>query len=170
MSPQPPHSPWTPDDLLARLTADDIQARTVEHAPVFTVEEARAVRGELPGAHTKNLFLRNKKGRMWLVTVEADRTIDLKGLAKALGAGHFSFASAERLITWLGLTKGSVTPFGLINDTEKKVTFAIDAVLLEAEIINIHPLTNARTTAITPADLLRFCASTGHDPIRLTLS
>ncbi len=159
--------PCTSDELLAQLQAAGIAARTVDHAPVYTVDEARAVRGELPGAHTKNLFLRNKKGRMWLVTVEADRPVDLRRLATALGAGRFSFGSEERLMRWLGLTRGSVTPLAVVNDHEDKVTLAIEQALLDAEIINVHPLTNARTTALTPADLVRFCAECGHDPVRL---
>ena len=162
-------APCTSDELLALLQDAGIDARTLDHAPVFTVEEARATRGELPGAHTKNLFLRNRKGRMWLVTVEADQRVDLRELAAALDAGRFSFGSEERLMRWLGLTKGAVTPFGVVNDREGKVTFAIDGALLQAEWINAHPLTNARTTALRPADLLRFCAEHGHEAIRLVL-
>lgn len=162
-------TPCTPDALLAKIAAAGIDARTLDHHPVFTVEEARAVRGELPGAHTKNLFLRNKKGRMWLVTVEADRRVDLKALGQALGAGRLSFGSEERLMKWLGLTKGSVTPLGVVNDVQGKVTFALDAALLRADLVNVHPLTNARTTALSPADLVRFCAEHGHDPALLEL-
>lgn len=162
-------APCTSDELLAHLRESGIEARTLDHAPVFTVEEARATRPDLPGAHTRNLFLRNRKGRMWLVTVEADRPVDLKELGPALGAGRLSFGSEDRLMRWLGLSKGSVTPFGLINDREGKVTFAIEQALLDAELINAHPLTNARTTALRPTDLLRFCAAQDHDVVRLEL-
>ncbi len=162
-------APCTPDDLMRQLEAAGISSRTLEHAAVFTVQEARAVRDQLPGAHTKNLFLRNRKGRMWLVTVQADRAVDLRRLASALGAGRFSFASEDRLMRWLGLRKGSVTPFGLVNDCEEQVTFAIDGTLLEAELINIHPLINTRTTALAPRELLRFCAEGGHEAVVLEL-
>ncbi len=162
-------APCTPDELLTRLEAAGIPSRTLEHAAVFTVEEARAVRDQLPGAHTKNLFLRNRKGRMWLVTVQADRVVDLWALGEALGAGRFSFASEERLMLWLGLRKGSVTPFGLVNDREGQVTFALEGALLEAELINIHPLINTRTTALEPRELMRFCAELGHEAVVLEL-
>lgn len=156
-------APCTPDELLQLLEAEGIAAATAEHAPVFTVEEARALRVDLPGAHTKNLFLRNRKGRMWLVCVDADRPVDLRELGETLGAGRFSFGSEERLMRWLGLTKGSVTPLAVVNDRSGKVTLVIEAGLLTAEFVNVHPLTNTRTTALRPADLLRFCASVGHE-------
>jgi len=152
----------TPDALLDRLTAEGIAHHTVEHPPVFTVEEARALRGQLAGSHCKNLFLRNKKGGMWLVTVEEERRVDLKDLGERLGAGRFSFGSPDRLMLYLGVVPGSVTPLALVNDVTGAVTFAIDSVLLEGGPLNVHPLTNDRTTAIAPRDLLRFCEATGH--------
>ena len=152
----------TPAALLARLAEQGIAQRTYDHPPVFTVEEARALRGRLVGSHCKNLFLRNKKGAMWLVTVEEERQIDLKDLAERLGAGRFSFGSAERLMRHLGVVPGSVTPLALVNDVTQSVSFAIDAALLDGGPLNVHPLTNDRTTALAPADLLRFCESTGH--------
>ena len=154
--------PTTPEQLLARLGELGIACRTVSHPPVFTVEEAKALRGSLPGGHVKNLFLRDKKGAMWLVVAEEDRRIDLKALAARIGAGKVSFASAERLMAHLGVVPGAVTPFGLINDRGQEVRVVIDAGLLAHDPVNVHPLTNDRTTAIAPQDLLRFIAACGH--------
>jgi Ala-tRNA(Pro) deacylase len=159
-----PALPTSPDQLLARLGELGLKTRTVTHPPVFTVEEAKALRGELPGAHIKNLFLRDKKERMWLVVAEEDRSIDLKALGERLGAGRLSFGSPERLMTYLGVIPGAVTPFGVINDTANRVQVVIDAALLDHDPVNCHPLCNDRTTAISPADLLAFFAATGHQP------
>jgi len=156
--------PTSPEALLARLESLGIETRTVTHPPVFTVEEAKQLRGELPGAHIKNLFLKDKKGRMFLVTCLEDRRIDLKSLSDALGAKRFSFGSAERLMTYLGVTPGSVTPFAPINDTEGEVEVVLDAALGQSDPVNAHPLVNDRTTAIATADLVRFLEDTGHPP------
>ena len=153
-----------PQQLLARLDALGIAHRTVEHPPVFTVEEAKAHRGDLPGHHIKNLFLRNKKEEMWLVVVLEDRAIDLKALGERLGAGRLSFGSPERLRTYLGVEPGSVTPFAAINDEAQRVRVVLDRALAEGGPINAHPLTNTMTTAVSIADLLRFFAASGHAP------
>ncbi len=155
-----------PEQFLARLDSMGIPHRTFAHQPVFTVAESKLERGELEGAHVKNLFLRNKKGAMWLVTCLEDRQIDLKRLADKLGAGRFSFASADRLMKYLGVIPGAVTAFAVINDNERCVRFVLDHALLEAPVINLHPLTNAMTTSIAPADLLRFLEAT-HHPAKL---
>src|SRR5690348_6948500 len=118
--------PLSPDDLFARLAALGIHTTTVKHPPLFTVEQSKALRGELPGGHTKNLFLKDKKDRTWLVTAEEDRAIDLKALGTALGAsGRVSFGSPERLMRHLGVTPGAVTPFGLVNDAGAEVAFVL---------------------------------------------
>ncbi len=156
--------PCTAADLLARLDELDIVATTLEHEPVFTVEEAKALRGRLEGAHTKNLFLRNKKGRMWLVVCLEDRMIDLKELGRRLGAGRFSFGSADRLMRYLGVIPGAVTPFGAINDHGNAVTVVIDRDLLQQRPLNFHPLDNAMTTAVEPEDLVRFLEAVDHAP------
>jgi Ala-tRNA(Pro) deacylase len=156
--------PTSPDQLLARLETLGIQSRTVSHPPVFTVEQAKALRGKLPGGHVKNLFLRNKKGAMWLVVAEEDRCIDLKALGEKIGAGRVSFGSADRLMQYLGVLPGSVTPFGVINDSGHEVQVVLDQALLAHDPINVHPLTNDRTTAISPKDLLTFLDATGHKP------
>ena len=153
-----------PQQLFARLDRLGIAHRTVEHPPVFTVEEAKALRGNLPGHHIKNLFLRNRKEEMWLVVALEDRAIDLKRLGDVLGAGRLSFGSAERLRRHLGVEPGSVTPLALINDEARAVRLVLDRSLADNAPINAHPLVNTMTTALAPADLMRFFAATGHAP------
>jgi Ala-tRNA(Pro) deacylase len=157
-------SPPTADDLLTYLDELRIETSTVGHPAVFTVEEARRLRGDLPGAHSKSLFLRNKKGRMWLVVTLEDRPIDLKELGERLKSGRLSFGSPERLMRYLGVIPGAVTPFGVINDVDGAVTVALDRDMLEIEPLNFHPLDNTRTTAISAAGLLKFLEATGHVP------
>jgi Ala-tRNA(Pro) deacylase len=152
----------SPQQLFARLDELGLAHNTVEHTPVFTVEQAKAHRGILPGHHIKNLFLRNKKEEMWLVVALEDRAIDLKRLGELLGAGRLSFGSPERLRKYLGVEPGSVTPFAVINDSGHQVTLVLDRGLLADGPINAHPLTNAMTSAISLADLLRFFEATGH--------
>jgi Ala-tRNA(Pro) deacylase len=154
--------PATPADLFARLDALGIRHRTVQHAPVYTVEEAKALRGALPGAHTKNLFLKDKKERLYLVVALEERRIDLMALSKRLGAARFSFGNADLLMKVLGVPPGSVTPFALINDREHWVTVVLDAEMLKQDPVNYHPLSNDQTTALSPKDLLKFIESCGH--------
>jgi Ala-tRNA(Pro) deacylase len=157
--------PKTPDQLFARLDALGIEHRTVKHPPVFTVEQARALRGQLPGGHTKNLFLRDKKNALYLVVAEEDAAIELKALHRLLGAsGRFSFGSADLLREVLGVEPGSVTPFGAINDPERRVTIVLDAAMMEHETLSYHPLVNTMTTSINRDDLVKFLKSTGHEP------
>jgi len=165
----PAAPPTSPEQLLARLAALGIKSHTISHPPVFTVEESKALRGKLPGGHVKNLFLRNKKGAMWLIVAEEDRRIDLKALGERIGAGKVSFGSAERLMQYLGVLPGAVTPFGLINDKGVEVQVVIDKDLLAHDPVNVHPLTNDRTTAIAPKDLLAFIEACGHKPQVLDL-
>src|SRR5471030_1226718 len=152
----------TPQQLFDRLAELDIAHGTVEHAAVFTVEQAKQHRGVLPGHHIKNLFLRNKKEEMWLVVALEDRSLDLKLLGEVLGAGRLSFGSPDRLRRVLGVEPGSVTPFALVNDEAHQVTLVLDSGLKEGGPINAHPLTNDMTTPISLADLQRFFAATGH--------
>lgn len=154
--------------LFERLEALGIETRTVEHPPVFTVAESQAMRGTLPGGHCKSLFLRDKKGRQYLVVALEDRPVDLKALRAPLGAGNLSFASAERLWAALGVIPGAVTPLALINagpDTE--LTVALDLGMLAHDPLNYHPLSNDATTAIAPADLVRFIRECGREPIAI---
>jgi Ala-tRNA(Pro) deacylase len=160
----------TPQQLFARLDELGLAYDTVEHVPVFTVEESKKHRGVVPGHHIKNLFLRNRKEAMWLVVALEHRTIDLKKLGERLGAGRLSFGSPERLRTYLGVEPGSVTPFSVVNDTNHSVRLVLDEGLKKGGPVNAHPLTNSMTTAIALPDLLRFFAATGHEPQWLDLA
>ena len=158
--------PLTPEQLLRRLEAMGIPHTTHRHAPVFTVEEAQKLKGDLPGAHTKNLFVRDKKGAMWLLVALYDRDVDLLALSRSLGvSGRFSFGSADRLMRYLGVTAGSVTPFALINDHGGAVRVALDAGLRDHDLWNAHPLDNAMTTAVRAEDMLRFLEAVDHPPV-----
>ena len=162
--------PATPDALFAFLDRLGIARTTVRHQPLFTVEESQALRGTIPGGHTKNLFLKDKKSALYLVTALEDAAIDLKSLHRLLGAtGRFSFGSAEQMMETLGVTPGSVTAFGAINDTAGRVTVILDAGLMSHETINAHPLVNTMTTSIARDDLLAFLKATGHEPRIVTL-
>lgn len=151
--------------LFAKLDELGIAHVTHEHPPVFTVEEARRHRpDEARGLHTKNLFLRNKKGKMWLVTLEEGRPVDLKALGQMLGAGNLSFASYPRLRTHLGVEPGSVTPLAIMHDRAGEVALVLDQALAEAEQVWCHPLTNDRATGISGPELVRFATALGHPP------
>ncbi len=157
--------PATPAELFALLERLDIPHATVSHPPLFTVEQSRALRGQISGGHTKNLFLRDKRGAFYLVVALEDAEIDLKSLHRRLGAsGRFSFGSAEALRELLGVEPGSVTPFAVINDAATSVAVVLDAAMLEHDALNFHPLVNTMTTSISRAGLARFLAATGHAP------
>jgi Ala-tRNA(Pro) deacylase len=137
----------------------------VKHPPLFTVEQSRALRGQIPGGHTKNLFLRDKKYELYLVVAEEDAAIDLKGLHRLLGAsGRFSFGAADLLREVLGVDPGAVTPFGAINDAQGRVSVVLDAALMAHDTLNFHPLVNTMTTSIKRDDLVKFLKSAGHEP------
>ena len=157
----------SPEDLFARFDALGIAHVTHRHRPLFTVEESRDLKASLPGGHTKNLFLKDKKGAILLICAISDTVIDLNATSKALGAGRFSFGSAERLMRHLGVTPGSVTLFALINDPECTVALVLDEALFAHDPVNFHPLRNDATTAISPADMLKFIRALCREPIRL---
>jgi Ala-tRNA(Pro) deacylase len=161
--------PTSPEQLIAYLDGLGITTTTHTHPPVFTVEEAQALRGTLPGGHCKNLFLKDKKDRLWLVTCLDEQQVDLNRLAKLLGAGRLSFARGELLAEVLGVAPGSVTPLAIVNDTGSRVTAVLDTKLLAHERINCHPLENDATTTLAATDLLRFIRETGHEPVLLDL-
>lgn len=155
----------TPDQLFVALDALGIKYSTVKHPPLFTVEQSQSLRGQIPGGHTKNLFLRDKKSEIYLVVTLEDAGIELKGLHRKLGAsGRFSFGSADLMREVLGVEPGSVTPFGVINDSEGRVTVVLDAAMMEHATLNFHPLVNTMTTSINRDDLVKFLESTGHSP------
>lgn len=163
--------PTTREALFAALDALDIAHTTKDHPPVFTVAESQALRDIIPGGHTKNLFLKDKKGQYFLVTVEESAQVDLKSIHTLIGGrGRVSFGKPEPLLELLGVTPGSVTAFGVINDKEGRVTMVLDEALMKHDIINAHPLRNDATTSVARDDLLRFLESTGHSPLIVPLS
>jgi Ala-tRNA(Pro) deacylase len=159
----------TRDEILARLAALGIETRTYDHPPVFTVEESRQHTRHIPGAHCKNLFLKDKKGSLWLVTCADERRVDLNALSKRLGAARFSFGRPELLREVLGVEPGSVTPLAIVNDADRRVTHVLDEAWLGSGLVNCHPLQNDATTVLASADLLRFIRSTGHEPMIVDL-
>ncbi len=160
--------PFDDAGLFARLDELGLTHKTVEHEALYTVEQSRALRGDLDGAHIKNLFLRDKKRRMWLVTVLENREMDLKALRHRIGAqGNLSFGNAELLMENLGVIPGAVTPFSVINDRNGAVTMVLDKALTEIDPVNAHPLRNDRTTAISPSDLVAFLQAENHAPLVL---
>lgn len=173
MSDQPPYQtseqagsqPMTDADLFAKLDAMGIAHHTVEHEAAYTVDQAQHLRGELEGAHIKNLFLRDKKKNIWLVTVLEERDVDLKALRGVLGAkGNLSFGSPELLMECLGVIPGSVTPLGVVNDREGRVSVVLDKGILDHDQANVHPLRNDRTTQIASPDLLKLLEAEAHPP------
>lgn len=159
--------PATPEHLFARLDALGIAHATHWHEPVFTVAESAQIKARMPGGHTKNLFLKDKKGALFLLCALADTPIDLNAVSKLIGAGRFSFGSPELLAHHLGVTPGSVTLFGLINDAEGAVRLLLDEALFAQDPVNFHPLRNDATTAISPISMLAFAKALGKMPTRL---
>jgi Ala-tRNA(Pro) deacylase len=163
--------PKTRDELFAFLDSLGISHATKEHEPVFTVAESVALRDEIPGGHTKNLFVKDKKDQFFLLTVEEHAVVDLKTVHTLIGAASkVSFGKPEKLLEYLGVLPGSVTAFGAINDTTHQVTFVLDADLMKEEIVNCHPLSNDATTSVASGDLLRFMEATGHKPLVLKVT
>lgn len=162
--------PATRSDLFARLDQLGIATTTVDHPAVFTVAESTGLERSLPGGHTKNLFLKDAKDRLFLVVARSATPVDLKTLHKTLGCARLSFGKPELLMQVLGVPAGSVTAFSLINDRDKRVSVVIDAALMRHESINCHPLVNTATTNISRDDLLKFIRECGHDPRIVVLS
>ncbi len=162
--------PATRSDLLAMLDQLGIDTRTVDHPAVFTVAESLEIEKSMPGGHTKNLFLKDKKDRLFLVVALNDARIDLKTAHKVLGSDRLSFGKAELLEQVLGVKPGSVTPFSIMNDRSGRVTIVLDQPMLDIALLNFHPLENTATTAIARDDLLRFIRTTGHEPRILAVS
>ncbi|WP_298325303.1 prolyl-tRNA synthetase associated domain-containing protein [Asticcacaulis sp.] len=154
---------YTQSTLLQALNGWGLMPRTTTHEAVFRVGEGEGIKDALPGAHTKNLFLKDDKGQLWLISAEQQTQINLKALPKVIGSGRLSFGSEERLYQALGVRPGSVTALALINDPEHKVRFILDQRLYEAEIVNFHPLINTATTALDQADFRRFLDKLGRD-------
>ena len=157
--------PTSPEDLLAYLATLGIETSTVEHPPLFTVEDSQSLRGDIPGGHTKNLFVKDKKGRIFLLVLGEETPVDLKRVHEKIGAqGRISFGSADLLEEVLGVQPGAVTPFGAINDKAGRVLIVLDKAMTRQERLNFHPLVNTRTTGIASADLVKFLRATAHEP------
>lgn len=163
--------PKTRNELLQFLHGLGIEVTTRDHAPVFTVAEAAALAHDIPGGHTKNLFVKDKKDQFFLLTVEENAVVDLKTVHTIIGAASkVSFGKPEKLMEYLGVIPGSVTVLGAINDTANNVTFILDEDLMKFDVINCHPLSNDATTSIRRDDLLRFLEATGHKPLVLKVT
>ncbi len=165
----PANRPATRKELFARLAELGIATRTLEHEPVFTVAESSRLERELSGAHTKNLFLKDENGELFLVIAQSSSRVDLKALRRTLSAGRFSFGKPELLMEVLGVPPGSVTAFAVMNDRTRRVRVVVDAEVMRHDSVNCHPLENTATTNIARDDLLRFIRSCGHEPIIVVL-
>jgi len=164
-------SPKTADELFKLLDKLGISHSTKQHEPVFTVAESQSLRDLIPGGHTKNLFVKDKKDKYFVLTVEENASVDLKSVHKVIGAAsRVSFGRPEKMLEYLGVVPGSVTVFGAINDVNNDVTFVLDSALMENELINGHPLSNDATTTVGKQDLIRFLEATGHAPLVLKVS
>ena len=156
----------TPEQLIAFLDSHGVATTTVEHPPLFTIEDSQALRGEIPGGHTKNLFVKDKKSRLFLLVLGEETVVDLKRVHEKIGAqGRVSFGSAKLLEEVWGVAPGAVTPFGAINDEAGRVKVVLDEAMMRQERLNFHPLVNTRTTGLASADLVKFLRATGHEPM-----
>jgi len=161
-----PHA-WTPEQLLARLQELEIDTDTIDHDPMWTVEDSRRLRVDLnEDGHCKSLFLRNKKGQMWLVVMLEDQRLDIKALGQALDQ-RLSFAKPDRLMAYLGVIPGSVTPFGVVHDTDQAVQVVLQKRMMDCAVLHYHPLRNYRTTSISSVGLLAFLRAEAHEPVIL---
>jgi len=162
--------PASPQDLFAFLDRLSIRHCTVTHPPLFTVADSQSLRGQIAGGHTKNLFLKDRPGSLYLIVADEDAAIDLKSIHHRIGAKRVSFGSADLLMQHLGVLPGSVTPFAAINDTAATVSVVLDAAMMAHDVLNFHPLVNTMTTSIAAADLVTFLQATGHEPRILEVS
>ncbi|HEY8615377.1 prolyl-tRNA synthetase associated domain-containing protein [Phenylobacterium sp.] len=153
------------DGLLAFLREIGVEAQTHDHPAVFRVEEGEEIKARLPGAHTKNLFLKDAKDQLWLVSAEGHARIDLKRLHHVIGSGRLSFGSPTLMAQVLGVSPGSVTAFALVNDRERQVRFVLDRTLAEADRLNFHPMANTATTTVSGDGFRRFLAAVGVAPM-----
>lgn len=158
------------DRLLAWMAEHGVAQSTRDHPAVFRVEEGLELKADMPGAHTKNLFLKDKKGRLWLISARQDTVIDLKRADKWISSAPLSFGNEALLWETLGVRPGSVTALGLINDPDHRVTFVLDQALWDADVVNFHPLTNTATTALTQAAFRRFLELIGREPVVVDFS
>lgn len=159
--------PESPEKLFAFLDELGIAHRTFEHPPVYTVDDGTEWRDKVPGLHCKNLFLKDKKGGLWLVAMPADKRADLARIGQCAGASRMSFASPDLMLERLGLAPGSVSPFALLNDEKRMVRVILDEDMTASEFVNFHPLHNAASTTIRSKDLLKFLDALGYEPLTM---
>jgi Ala-tRNA(Pro) deacylase len=157
--------PLTKDELIAQLRQSGIALDVFDHPSVHTVEEARALRGEIHGVHCKNLFLKDKKDQLWLLVCEETASVNLKTVPDRIGAARLSFGRSDLLFEALGIEPGSVTPLAAVNDTAGRVRVVLDRAIATAPRVCCHPLTNTSTVALSSADLIGFLRSVDHDPL-----
>lgn len=160
-----PQARFDREQLRAWMADQGVAHTTHDHPAVFRVEEGLELKAALPGAHSKNLFLKDKKGQLWLISARQDTVIDLKRLPPVIGSDRLSFGSPERLLDALGVTPGSVTALALINDPDHRVRFVVDKALWDADVVNFHPLVNTATSALTQADFRRFLSRLDRKPL-----
>lgn len=161
----PPEPAYDRARLIAWMADNGVDQTTHDHPAVFRVEEGLELKAAMPGAHTKNLFLKDKKGRLWLISARQDTVVDLKRAPKTIGSDKLSFGNEALLHETLGVRGGSVTALGLINDPDQRVTFVLDKALWDADIVNFHPLTNTATTGLSQAGFREFLSLIGREPI-----
>lgn len=162
--------PTSPDSLMAKLDELGIAYQLYHHEAVYTVEESQKLDDTIPGTHCRNLFLRDKKKKNFLVVLQNATDVDMKKLPPVIGSDRLSFGSADRLWEFLGVRPGSVCPFAITNDTENKVKILFDKSMMKTDIVNYHPLLNTMTVSLKPADLLKFIETTGHEAHIVDLS
>jgi Ala-tRNA(Pro) deacylase len=156
--------PASKADLFARFQSLGLETKTVNHNPVYTVDEAKMVHADMPGGHCKNLFCKDEKGVLWLIVALEDAVINLKAAPAKIGSKRLTFGKPDLLMEVLGVAPGSVTPFGLINDTGVRTQVILDEAMMRQDLLNFHPLVNDATTAIAYKDLITFIRACGHDP------
>ena len=152
-------------DLFAFLDAHGVAHSTLDHPPVFRVEEGLEIKAAMPGGHTKNLFLKDARGQLWLISALGETVIDLKRLHHVIGSGRLSFGPEAMMVETLGVRPGSVTALGLINDAERRIRFVLDAALAKSDPVNFHPLGNDATTALSQDGFRAFLAALGVEPM-----
>lgn len=157
--------PASEHDLFALLDKLGVVHSTIEHRPLFTVEDGRDLHHKIPGMHCKNLFLKDKKDKLWLVVMPGDKRAHLTRLEKVIGAARLSFGKPELLKEIMGIEPGSVTPFALINDHSRRVTVVLDKDMMAAPLVNFHPLRNTASTTLSAADLLKFIKHLAYSPL-----
>lgn len=162
--------PTPPKKLLQLMDDLSLKYKVFDHEPIFTVEEGLHLKENIPGTHCRNLFLRDKKKKMFLVVAANETEIDLKKLPELIDSGRLSFGSGDRLWENLGIRQGSVNPFCIVNDTDNNVRIILDAHMMAQPLVNYHPMDNAQTIGLSPDDLITFIKSTGHAPEIIDLS